>query len=80
MKAIPITEDRLIELGLYKKTENKYTDQINYSSNLSRFFIEVSDIGIYVCLISSKEIVAEVKYVHELQNLYHCLGEDLTIR
>ncbi len=92
---IPLTEEWLLKLGLFKITKKEdlwsndkigvygFKDEIRCSD----FFItsnDLKDFTLYVATIDdgmeSAEFLNNIKYVHQLQNLYFALtGEELTI-
>lgn len=70
---IPLTEEWLINLGFNNsQVSSLFTNKIALRNSIkSKFTLRVSD--------ALAEI--EVKYVHQLQNLYHALtGEELMIK
>jgi hypothetical protein len=94
-KPIPLTEEWLLKLGLFKITKKEDlwgNDEIgvydfNGKIRCSDFFITsntLKDFTLYVATIDdgmeSAESLNNIIYVHQLQNLYFCLcGEELTI-
>lgn len=79
-KPIPLTEEILLKCGFELKgiifrINNGFANQfdVNYSLSRDIYYYDSSKHGIY------KEV--EIKYLHELQNLYWCLcGQELTIK
>ena len=78
-KPIPLTEDWLLKFGfeISDYYKNYYNGVCSVKYDGDREFIlskDESDANCYT-------IDAEIKYVHQLQNLYHALtGEELTIK
>lgn len=76
IKPIPLTEDWLLKFGF-----NKGEDIVGYC-----FFIELENIEDFTIHLQDGKLVyfyedLELKYVHQLQNLYFALtGEELTIK
>lgn len=95
IKPIPLTEEWLLKLGLFKITKKEDlwgNDEIgvydfNGKIRWSDFFITsngLKDFTLYVATIDdgmeSAEYLNNIIYVHQLQNLYFALtGEELTI-
>jgi hypothetical protein len=76
---IPLTDEWLIKFGV---TDDKY---IKGWSKIGDFYISKIksgyELGSYDSEYDIGEHKTEVKYVHQLQNLYFCLtGEELTIK
>ena len=71
IKPIPLTEEWLLKFGFMKSMSNWYSNN-DYAIELCESFIQI-DIGYTT-------ITVDVKYVHQLQNLYFALtGEELEI-
>ncbi len=67
---IPLTEEWLLKFGFDKKDK----------SYIKNSFLFINNNSIYKFLYKLSIIESEVKYVHQLQNLYFALtGEELTI-
>jgi len=81
-KPIPITEERLFELGFKKEREsNFYKKNINHKG---RIWINIKVDGGVGCEIGTlagySAGFVDCKHVHKLQNLYFALtGEELTL-
>ncbi len=79
---IPLTEERLLSLGFeYESFDENYViknrygyyDSIKKDDGKWRYNNDISDANCY--------FIRELKYVHQLQNLYYALNEDeLTIK
>lgn len=74
---IPLTEEWLFKFGFGKSEEHEYGSNENdlfgfyYDYHFNRFYLDTPEDNIYIPFI---------KYVHQLQNLYHCLcGNELQI-
>ena len=74
-KPIPLTEEWLVKFGF--KIEGKTWGNTNYSKDFSGIWLQ--DRGeLYKCTISNGNKHIEIRYVHQLQNLYFALtGEEL---
>lgn len=71
-KPIPLTEERLLKFGLLKTKQNTFLlgcyELIKYEDS-------------YRVTLPKNGILATIKYVHQLQNLYFCLtGEELQVK
>lgn len=93
-KPIPLTEEWLLKFGLFKLIDNRdkwYCEDKGVFSfhgkiHSSDYFISTNDFKIFhLCIatlddgMESWEYLTELKYVHQLQNLYFALtNEELT--
>ena len=82
VEGIPLTEEWLIKFGFKQgNSMNFYWNKlIRDNINIS---IDPDDGEVWVCDIFDNEsiILTEIKYVHQLQNLYFALtGKELTIK
>ncbi len=75
LKPIPITEEWLLKLG-FERGENHHF--ITYK----RGEIELLDnIGQFFRVYYSKTHLMDIKYIHELQNLFYCItGNELEMK
>lgn len=80
IKPIPLTEDWLSKFGFAKEYENKYLlnksviDTYSGSFEFNHVVDSIKGRWVYSC-------IANIKYVHQLQNLYFALtGEELVIK
>lgn len=74
LRPIPLTEEILLKCGFEKKGSTVYINigsiEIGTVANGKRFYIQ----------ISSQNITLEIKYLHQLQNLYFALtNQELNI-
>ena len=76
-KPIPLTEEWLLKFGFGKSDEHEYGSNEHdlfgfyYDYHFNKFYLDTPEDNIYIPFI---------KYVHQLQNLYHCLcGNELQI-
>ena len=74
---IPLTEEWLLKFGFGKSDEHEYGSNEHdlfgfyYDYHFNKFYLDTPEDNIYIPFI---------KYVHQLQNLYHCLcGNELQI-
>ena len=74
---IPLTEEWLFKFGFGKSEEHEYGSNEHdlfgfyYDYHFNKFYLDTPEDNIYIPFI---------KYVHQLQNLYHCLcGNELQI-
>lgn len=73
IKPIPLTPEILEKAGFENKNDNFYTIQ-----NVISFGIQPD--GLYPTFIKGDNVINQVKFLHQLQNLYHALtGEDLPV-
>ncbi|MCK5605295.1 hypothetical protein KAR91_25610 [Candidatus Pacearchaeota archaeon] len=73
---IPLTEEWLIKFGFEKIIAHKDKRCIHYIINEIELLANINGDGIYDLLWG----VCEIKYVHQLQNLYFCLfGKELNL-
>lgn len=81
---IPLTEEWLVKFGFEKDETNlKMFNKKSTTSLVEYYFIlDGYNFGLYNELMQSEiHIDLEVKYVHQLQNLYFALtGDELTIK
>lgn len=78
---IPITEELLIKLGFKEKHQQFELNGFQIDGIVVHFSFDKwrSDYDVESCDFT--EIPVEIKYVHQLQNLYHALtGEELTLK
>lgn len=84
VKPIPLTEEWFIKLGF---TIRYFNDDINKpiwwklegNRHIDIYFEK--QVNSFVCMINSMQYSIEIKYVHQLQNLYFALtGEELIIK
>jgi len=76
-KPIPLTEEWLVKLGLKQDTIDKYW----YFHPTYNKFYPLYRRGVYWGFNGLGLGVKEIKYVHQLQNLYFALtGEELTVK
>lgn len=75
---IPLTEEWLLKFGF---VDLPFSDPDNVDYGLGMFYIQFhKEVDDFICLNTSPDFI-QVKYVHELQNLYFALtGEELTIK
>lgn len=74
---IPLTEEILLKCGFDKYSD--HSNEITYLSKDSGYFIQVYDNSVYFGL-NYEDYRKEVKYLHQLQNLYFALtGQELEI-
>lgn len=73
-KPIPLTEEWLFKFGFELNNKGWSKDNIDY-------FIEYNDNIFDVVAYSFYYIIAQIKYVHQLQNLYFALtGKELILK
>jgi len=88
VKAIPLTEEWLLRFGFNKpecleSADIRLDRQVGsrYRNDLGEkdyFYVISSEVDEYSCYYY---VTKEVKWVHQLQNLYYCLtGEELVLR
>jgi hypothetical protein len=82
---IPITEEWLVKFGATEHPNDIHPDRTLYF--IGRFLVAISKRGLVAFGIPRVEngfmdrLLCEVRYVHDLQNLYKALtGQDLTIK
>ena len=78
---IPLTEEWLLKFGFEKKENGLFTKKIEYIYNSLKY---CDDYKIWIYYNDDNDAacnaIADLNYVHELQNLYHCLcGKELQI-
>lgn len=72
-KPIPITEEWLLKFG-FKYNNPTY----EWYDKSAVFFIQVNYLGFDLIAKFHNQVIREIKYVHELQNLYFALtGKEL---
>ena len=82
-KPIPLTEEWLVKFGWKRRVNH---EERNLFDSTGRLGIDMQlggdyYIGYFVVLYSHYIKRINIKYVHQLQNLYHALtGEELTIK
>ena len=81
-KPIPLTEEWLLKFG-YSVTDENTAGKIYHIAEIGKFLNDDIMLVLYIkgdfknCIFRKRE---QVKYVHQLQNLYFALtGEELTI-
>ena len=73
LKAIPLTEEWLLKFG-FKYNNPTY----EWYDKSAVFFIQVNYLGFDLIAKFHNQVIKEIKYVHELQNLYFALtGKEL---
>lgn len=70
IKPIPITEEWLLKFG-FKYNNPTY----EWYDKSAVFFIQVNYLGFDLIAKFHNQVIREIKYVHELQNLYFALTE-----
>lgn len=74
---VPISEDELVGLGFNRKYVNDkpvwVTD--HYMFNDGIFYVKLKNKG-FASFIAFNSFLKDIKYVHELQNLYYSLTEE----
>ena len=80
---IPLTEEWLLKFGFDLNTVKQIKKKIDGSKSVDKS-IHIKD-GEFnfmndSCSNAGCYYLTTIKYVHQLQNLYHALGEELTIK
>jgi len=77
VEPIALTEEWLLKFGFEKSSDNGYIIELSYNSHLDIDFVyNYSELS-----VSKYAMNLNVKYVHQLQNLYFALkGEELDIK
>lgn len=76
-KGIPLTEEWLLKFGFYKNDENYYVKENQTSIDLIKILFD--EFNFYA--ENRGVVLREIKYIHQLQNLYFTLtGEELKIQ
>ena len=79
---IPLTEERLLKFG-FKNTDNEidYSDFVKSHVSINGCGSDKQEPFSFVLYINYREHKIEIKYVHQLQNLYFALtGEELQLQ
>lgn len=81
MNTIPLTEEWLLKFG-FEKNEDLGNENINWELPNSYYFIqEHLDVEEFIFYGQENCIEKQIKYVHQLQNLYFALtNEELTMK
>lgn len=88
MQPLPITDDWLLKFGFIyimgsyvdERRPTKFIGCIHHKGDTS-FLGKVGNTGIYQYRFDDTCIMSEIKYVHQLQNLYFALtGQELEIK
>lgn len=76
-EGVPLTEEILLKCGFDKYSD--HSNEITYLSKDAGYFIQVYDNSVYFGL-NYEDYRKEVKYLHQLQNLYFALtSEELEV-